>query len=255
MYAQPYLAYIGVDVSDFPAKSLELLKEIHYKHLLAVPFEGLDVKMNIPLSMDPTIVLNKIIKRCRGAVCLEAGSLLYQVLKELGYDVWIISAQFWNDEVMAWGPHFGHMGLCVKIDQQVYLFDVGVGGAFAEPLPLQEEIHHDRWGDFYFITEKNDEEELLILQQLKRGQIINIIRFNLEPHQVEEFSDMLIQHQTSPDSILVKQKFCTKRTETGKITLLEDRLTIVDQGQVTKQPVHSPEEWNELLQKYFGFSL
>jgi N-hydroxyarylamine O-acetyltransferase len=58
-------------------------------------------------------------------------------------------------------------------------------------------------------------------------------------------------HQTSPESIFSKGLICTRATDTGRITLARDRLTIID-GARRVDTLRS--DTAAVLSEYFGIA-
>ena len=75
-----YLARISY--SGPLAPTLENLRAIHYAHLLAVPFENLDIHRGMPIALDQEYLYDKIVLRRRGGFCYELNSLFAALLRE-----------------------------------------------------------------------------------------------------------------------------------------------------------------------------
>lgn len=230
---------------------LELLNEIHRHHLLHVPFENLDMMNGIPLSMDAKHVFDKLVSHHRGGLCFELNSLLYAILKQLDFHVSYISGQFWDDNKQAWNPPFSHLALLVELDEQ-YLFDVGVGGGFLEPLPLKTKIiFSDASGTYRFVN-ANEHHSLILQKKDELDEWGNLLKISTEPAAHERFQPMLIALQKDKDSIFNQKKMCSKVTADGRISLTEDTLTLTKNGVKTKSAISDLSQWKELLEKHFG---
>jgi len=79
--------------------------------------------------------------------------------------------------------------------------------------------------------------------------------FSSTPRQLQEFSAMCAYHQTSPESIFMKQRLCTLPTATGRITLAGSQLSILDNGTETITTLSTPAEMQQILQKYFNIEV
>ena len=80
-----YLARISY--SGPLAPTLETLRALHYAHLLAVPFENLDVHRGVPIVLDQERLYDKIVLHRRGGFCYELNSLFAALLGQLGFKV------------------------------------------------------------------------------------------------------------------------------------------------------------------------
>ncbi len=66
---QAYLQRIGYEGPVEP--TLELLRTIHRLHLLAVPFENLDIHFGPPIHLNTAAFYEKIVNKKRGGFCYE----------------------------------------------------------------------------------------------------------------------------------------------------------------------------------------
>src|SRR5215207_7769491 len=74
---------------DVSAATLEAL---HLAHLLAVPFENLDVWRKRQIVLDEMALFEKIVARRRGGFCYELNGLFGTLLRELGFGVTLLAA-------------------------------------------------------------------------------------------------------------------------------------------------------------------
>ena len=99
------------------APTAETLRELQVAHLLAVPFENLSIHAKEPIVLEDQALFTKIVERKRGGFCYEANGLFAALLRELGFDVVMLSAGVANAEG-SFGPDFDHMALMVVLDQR-----------------------------------------------------------------------------------------------------------------------------------------
>ena len=123
-----YLDRIGLDVP--PQPDLSALAVLQASHLMHVPFEGLDVRLGIPLSLDTDALFDKIIRRRRGGYCFELNGLFLELLRGLGFVARPVLARVWyrNPPQI---PPLTHTLNLVSLEGEAYLVDVGFGGATA----------------------------------------------------------------------------------------------------------------------------
>lgn len=127
MDVDAYLARIG-------AHRGATLAQLHAAHTRTVPFEDYDIHLGIPISFDLDELQDKIVRRRRGGFCYELNGLFAALLRELGYDVTLLSAFDGSDAEPA---DFDHMRLHVATPDGPTLVDVGQGGRWEFPLPLE----------------------------------------------------------------------------------------------------------------------
>src|SRR4051794_25411559 len=114
------IAYEETLVSSTPA-----LLGLHVAHLMAVPFENLDIHRGRPIVLDVDALYAKIVTRRRGGFCYELNSLFAALLREAGFTVSLLSAEVARDDGSL-SPPFDHLALLVETEER-WLVDVGFG--------------------------------------------------------------------------------------------------------------------------------
>lgn len=121
-----YFARIGFGGPRTP--TLDTLRAIQQLHPAAIPFEALDVLMDLGVSLEPDAIDAKLIAGRRGGYCFEQNQLLQRVLVALGFDVEPLIAQVrWQAGPEAAERPRSHMVLRVTLDGVRWLCDVGFG--------------------------------------------------------------------------------------------------------------------------------
>lgn len=82
-----YFTRIGLSVPEQIVPDGELLRNIHYAHMLYVPYENIDYLNRNILPVDATSVYHRVVEQGRGGVCLDLNTLFAWLLRELGYNV------------------------------------------------------------------------------------------------------------------------------------------------------------------------
>ena len=219
------------------------LRALHEQHMLSVPFENLDIHRKRPIVVDERRFLDKIVGERRGGFCYELNGAFAALLRELGFDVTMLSGRVANGEG-GFGPEFDHMALLVRFDDgSRWLADVGFGDSFIAPLSLDtEEPQHDRAGTFRVIRAGHD----LAMQSLHDGEWQTEYLFNLDAHALDEYGPMCDWQQTSPDSPFTKKRVCSRATPTGRITLRDGRVIVTENGVKSERAIDD-EEWERIL--------
>src|SRR5438309_2806247 len=140
--------------------SAETLRELHRAHLLAVPFENLDILVGRTIILDEQKVIHKIVEERRGGICYELNGAFCALLRALGFEVSMLSAGVAREEG-GFDPPFDHMALLVQLEEQ-WLADVGFGDSFREPLLLDHRSEQVQKEGAYQLLEAG---ENLILQR------------------------------------------------------------------------------------------
>src|SRR5581483_401406 len=143
-----YLARI--DYSGPTNPTARTLRALHYAHLVAVPFENLDISLGRKIVTDEDVIVNKIVALHRGGFCYELNGTFAGLLRALGFNVTLLSARVARANGGE-GPEFDHLALRVDLDEP-WLADVGFGESFVEPLRLEMGIEQtDPAGTFRLV--------------------------------------------------------------------------------------------------------
>lgn len=241
-----YLQRLGYDGPREP--TLETLRALHPRHLESVPFENLDVHAQRPIVLDEAAIFDKVVRRRRGGFCYELNGVFAALLRALGFQVTYLSGRVSSDGVRDTGPEFDHLILEVSLDGP-WLVDVGFGEGFAEPLPLAP-------GEYVvdgqrFLLERRGEAWVLSMRQAD-GAWKLLYGFSRLPRRLEEFSGMCRYHQTSPDSFFLKNRLCSLKTPTGRVTVSGPRLIVTEAGRREERMLETEEAVEQALLEHFG---
>jgi len=231
--------------------SAETLRELHKAHLLAVPFENLDVHLKRAIVLDEQKMVGKIVAERRGGICYELNSAFCSLLRGLGFRVSMLSAGVACDEG-GFDPPFDHMVLLVHLEER-WLADVGFGDSFREPLLLDLRGEQDQNCESYRIVDAG--EQHLIVERRESEMWKPQYRFTLDPYKLDDFTDMCRYHQTSPESPFTQKRVCTRATADGRITVTGMRLIVTHLGEKEDRELASHEEWLAALHEHFGIEL
>jgi N-hydroxyarylamine O-acetyltransferase len=224
---QVYLDRIAYRGSTEP--DLATLAALQRAHMLAVPFENLDIHLGRRLVLDPAVNYAKIVERGRGGWCFELNGLFAWLLEELGFGVTLLGSRV--DGSVSGGSDLAHLLLRVDLDQP-YIVDVGFGEGSFDPLPL------DALPDG-------------VIGHLDGLSVV----FTRQPRRLGEFQPMCDHLQTSPDSSFVRRRVAHRPLPDGRI-LLRDLTFIEEHGdQRSERELAGDDEWRALLVERFDVVL
>jgi N-hydroxyarylamine O-acetyltransferase len=247
MDVESYLHRIRYNGSLTP--NAETLRALHVAHLYSVPFENFDIHFNRPIHLDTNLFSKKIVEQNRGGFCYELNGLFAHLLRELGFDVTLLSARVASDGKL--GPEFDHLCLLVQLEQR-WLADVGFGESFVEPLLLDWEKEQTQRGVAYRISH-DGEAWTLWRTKASEGEAREYV-FTLKPRALPEFSAMCHYQQTSPQSHFTTKRICSRATPDGRISLTEHKLIITSNGERQEREL-SEEEYARTLVEQFGMNV
>ncbi len=238
-----WIGFGGEPMADLP--TLTLLQRLH---MTAVPFENLHVAQGIHLTTDAAASIDKIVEQGRGGWCFELNGAFAALLEAIGFDVRLLGAAVLLD-----GPSavVEHLALEVTVDQP-YLVDVGFGDSFIQPLALNRRGPQDGGNGTYELI---DSPQGITLTREVDGAPKPEYRFKRVALRLADFTPISDSMQVDDDKRWKSDRFATRLLDGGpdRVTLTNDRLKVVRDGNVDEQPV-TDDEWDEQLRRWFGYS-
>lgn len=249
MDVRNYLNRIGINQAAVEV-NIESLRRLQRSHLLAVPFENLDIHWKRPIKLDLEAFRQKIVDERRGGFCYELNGLFNQLLRELGFQTRLISARVFNGT--GHGPEFDHAAIIATVDGTEYLVDVGFGAFTAEPLRfVVEEDQHDANGIFRI---RNFGGGYFEVVKYNDGGWHSEYIFKDVEHELSEFAEMCDHQQYSPDSHFTKGKLCSIMTQRGRKTLTDKSFLVTADGAKTETAIASDDDFYSILTREFGIA-
>ncbi len=243
MDAGEYLERIAYTGSLDP--TAETLAGLHRAHMLAVPFENLDIHLGATNVLDPGHIYDKIVRRRRGGWCFELNGLFALLLERIGFAVTRYSAAVVASDPPY--PDFAHLTLRVDLERP-WLCDVGFGDSFTLPIRLDEPSDQPVEGHAYRLERTG---ERMTLLQDGRPQYA----FELAPREMHEFAGMCTYLQSSPESFFTRSPICSLATENGRRSLSGMRLITTVDGVRGERELADDAERAAVLRDLFGVDL
>lgn len=233
--------------NDLSLQNLEYLQNLHLQH---IPFENLDVIRKVPIYLNLTTIYNKVVTNNRGGYCYELNGLFHALLVELGYDAHLVSATVLRN-TGEWAKADTHAGILVNLDQP-YLVDVGFGAATHRlPVPLNETEKTDVAATYSI---KQHDGQLFDLIRKSKSGARTLYRFNAEKKSLIDFHEGCVFNQVAKESSFTHTDVVTRATPTGRITLVDQTLTVYEHGIEEKTELTS-EDKTHILQDLFSIDL
>lgn len=242
-----------IDYRGPTTPSWETLCDLQTAHLLAVPFENLDIHLGRRIALDLPRIFQKVVVNRRGGFCYELNGLFSWLLIELGFDLSLISAQVYSEDKARFGIPYDHLALAVTLDGTAWLADVGFGHFFAQPLRIKTEAGQQAGGVAYKIV---PEAAYFVLSMQEGGGAWRVrYRFDLAPRTFAEFAPGCHYHQTSPDTTFTQGRLCSQPQPNGRITLTDDQLIVTQAGKRMETAVADDDHFLSLLKTHFDIDL
>jgi N-hydroxyarylamine O-acetyltransferase len=239
------------------APTLQTLREIHLAHLYAVPFENIDIHLGRPIVLDEVSLFDKMVRRRRGGFCYELNGLFAALLRELGFAVTLVGAEFPREPGEP-SPDLDHLTLLVQTTDRdtPVLADVAAGrGSFAVPLrtDTEEEQAQPEAGASFRLLPEGDATRLW--RRAPDDEWEREYLFTRIPRQLDDFNEGCRFHQTSPASHFTQQRMSTLLTPEGRITLAGQRLITTRNGAREERGLGDESQVEDALRTHFSIDL
>jgi len=254
--------------------SLQCLTKLQNAHQINVPFENLDNWTGRKKVLDHKDLYEHIVDKNRGGWCHELNGSFSWLLAQLGFNVKIVSAQYYDNEKKEFCKPFDHMTLIVDIGGNNYLTDVGFGNIQQpfDPIRLTEGSLHHQVGGMYKIIKENG---WWVIQQKMRDVVghhkvemnrivmedvfTTMYRFDEVSRNISDFQERCDEYQTDVDNVLLAAlPVVINKSELGEVvnTLVGARFTRVrfqDNADIRVNQLDiSTETYNTVLSNTFG---
>lgn len=126
-----------INYTGKPTPNFATLKQLQENHLKNIPYENLDIMRNIPISLEPEHLYQKIVTRKRGGYCFELNGLFAWLLRKIGFKVRQHFSRYLRYETTLPKQRHTVLTVCTTENDQQYLCDVGMGTVTSlTPIPL-----------------------------------------------------------------------------------------------------------------------
>ncbi len=248
--AKEYLRRIGAGFSE--TASAEYLSELQYAHLLAVPYENLDILRQKRISLSEDSLYEKIVLKRRGGYCFELNRLFGILLRTLGFQVTDYVARYLRDADGI--PKRRHQVLRVRTaDKKEFLCDVGVGAAI--PLrPVPYVFGQDSVQENGIYSLRADPVYGVVLTEVHGGGRRDVYGFTEEIQLAPDFDFASFWCEFAPDSPFNKKPILSIRRPGKRITLDGDVFREFSASGVCEK-VLTPDEADAAAAEVFGIRL
>ncbi|HEV7586225.1 MAG TPA: arylamine N-acetyltransferase [Solirubrobacteraceae bacterium] len=243
-----YLARIGL--SGRPE-----LAEMHRAHTTSIPFENLDPRRGVPVSLALEDLQRKLVVERRGGYCFEHNLLFKGALEALGAQVEPLLARVRMGADPGVTRPRSHLLLRVEMDGSQWHADVGFGmGTPLEPLPFGAGSEHVQSGWGFRVVQDGEE---LVLQTADAGGWVDMYAFRPEPVPMVDVETSNWFTSTHPRSPFVSGLSVGIQARDGARAWLSDwsGLTLLERTPTaTEQTSVAFDELPALLAERFGLA-
>ncbi|MFD5430518.1 arylamine N-acetyltransferase, partial [Streptomyces sp. NPDC127084] len=263
-----YLRRLGVQHPASP--TVDVLRELHLRHLQTVPFENLSIHLGEEIVLEEDRLLEKVVGAGRGGFCYELNGLFGALLTALGFDVALLAARVYGDEGRP-GIPYDHLALRVRtVDGGVWLADVGFGTHSHYPLAFEERGEQEDPGGTFRVAASGpdtagagtgagggvvDVDVDADLDVVRNGR--PEYRLETRPRVLGDFVVGAWWHSTSPASHFTRSLVCSRLTDDGGRVTLSGRVLTVTGADGTRdvRELTTDEEVLTVYRERFGIEL
>lgn len=252
---------LGLAVPETITPDRETLFRLQRAFLQAVPYENLDILAGIPLSLSEDALYDKIVTRGRGGYCFEINGFMAVLLRSMGYTVTEYLARYLRGETAI--PMRRHRVLRVTADNgSEWIMDAGIGQeSFRQPLPYGDTTAEVNDGFRVYRLRKREFygwviEDTPLMEDTTVGEAVfrPFYSFTEEPQLPIDYEMPSFWCEKHPDSPFTKAPMLAIKTETGRVAIDGNQLSLYENGTVTRRSFEEA-EYPALLARYFGIRL
>jgi N-hydroxyarylamine O-acetyltransferase len=230
---------------------VETLKALHQAQLYTIPFENFDIQLGRGINLNPEVLFEKLVHHNRGGYCFELNGLFLMALKSMGFE-----ARALLGRVHTTGTPGGrcHQIQMITIEGRQWIADVGFGADTPRsPIPL--ELDQPTTQDGQTVRLVDGDYFGTMLQVLKDNQWIDLYSFDLEYVSPADIELGNYFTSTNPLSLFVRARVAALPVEIGVITLFNNILTKVIDGNQSVQELAEGQAYLNALKDHFGIEL
>ena len=194
--------------------------EVHRAHSTSIPFENLDPRRGVPVSLAPEDLADKLISRRRGGYCFEQNLLLAAALRALGWNVELFLARVRYGAPPGVIRPRSHLLLRVHDGERAWHADVGFGqGTLLDPIPFGPGGEHEQAGWRYRVVSDGPEH---VLQQAQADGWADLYAYMPHPNPEIDVGTINWWVSTHPHSPFVTGLVVAIQDAEGKRSVLSD---------------------------------
>ena len=250
---QAYFARIRYDGPS--CASLGVLRELHLRHVQAIPFENLNPLLGWPVGLDTASLVRKLVHEGRGGYCFEQNLLFAHALDALGFDVRGLAARVVYSAPSGTVTPRSHMLLAVRLGGQTLLADVGFGGlTLTAPLLLQPGVEQATPHEPFRL--QTSDEGVFDMEALVGDAWTTLYRFTLEAAYRADYEMTSWYLCHAPGSRFTSSLMAARADAGGRYALRNNVLTRHARGAAgERRTLTSGPAIREVLENEFGLAL
>lgn len=240
---EKYLDRLGI---NYEIKELSDITKLIKAHLRTFAFSSLKVLLKEEISLDTNSIYENIVLKKKGGYCFEHNKLMFEVLKELGFDVKYYLARIVNNtENMV--PQT-HRFTVLDYKNERYLIDVGIGfRSPSVPIKFGKEATLSHQGVEYKIKEFED--NTFAMQLIEKGKPFIVTKFDLNKCYESDFEMGHFYSHKNPKAVFVKNLVSSLIIDDVIYSLVNDKYIKISKDKREEISIINVEQLFEILTK------
>jgi len=253
---QPYFDYLDINPLDYAKNnSLDLVQELHKRHIAAIPFSSVGVLLEHELSLEIPKLMERMVELGYGGYCFEHNKLFSYAIESLGYNVRSVLARvLYNKDVEKPMCPKTHRLTLLELDEAVYVVDVGFGfSGPKQPVKLSMTPTPGPMGDQYRVA--NNKNGDYLLQILKDGEFFTLYSFDLNRYNESDFDMGHFYSHKHPQAGFVNNLVVARILDDQVLSLRNSGYQHIDPDRVQEQAITSHTQLQDILDTDFNRKL
>lgn len=234
---------------NFEIKTLEDITKLIKIHLRTFSFSSLKVLLKEDISLDLSSIYENIVIGKRGGYCFEHNKLMYEVLKELGFDVTYYLARVINniDNI----PPQTHRFTLLKYKDDRYLIDVGIGFRTPSvPVKFGDEPTISHLGVEYKIIENID--KTFSMQLIEKGKPFKITKFDLNTCYEADFEMGHFYSYKNPNAVFVNNFVISRIEENIVYSIVNNTYFNIYENKIEEIKIKNVQHLEQIIKHNFN---
>lgn len=231
--------------------TLQDITKLIQAHEATFAFSSMKVLLEDNISLELEDIYNSLVLNKKGGYCFEHNKLIYEVLKELGFDVKFYLARVVNN--FEGNEPQTHRFTILNYENKRYLIDVGIGfRSPTEPILFSEEVTTTNLEVNFWVKEFED--SLFGLMSEVSGQPFRITKFDLKYCNEGDFEMGHFYSHKHPCAVFVNNLVISIIKEKETLSLRNNTYLKISSTSIEKITIKSLEEFIQIIKNDFNCS-
>ena len=241
---QKYFERIGLDMPEDPRPTADLLAQIVFAQQKSIPYSNIDNINRVVTPIDYDSLIDRLVVKKMGGICIDLNGLLKFVLEDLGY---VVKNVFFRG-----GVNLRHRFLIVTdVEGTVWHVD---SGAIFDNITAPMKMESGLVQKMHFASYKLEKEgDLWAWYEIKGNDCRLIVKYSDEGYP-DEYYYQIKQEDVHLDIDVYKAYNIGIYTDTGRKTLFGDKYRESSNGEIILSKNIETEEHEKWALSIFGLS-